>query len=384
MLLESIEYSQFEKTAQEWILENCTFDKINLIVGKNASGKSRTLNIIYGLANLLCGYHQMTYTSGNYQVTFDDGGSRINYTLRYKNRKIVKEKVDINSINRLIRGTKGKGKIFYNELNKKIQFQTPENALASVARRDDIQHPFLQVLSDWGTYTTLYKFGTTLGQDRLVVFKTDKERAEKSELDLKDQNIVVAALKQGLSKYSEVFSNSVVKDMSRIGYDITEIGLGKPTDIVIGGNFPISGGVSALYVQESDLRCRTYQHNMSQGMFRALSLMIQITYSHLSGNPSCILIDDIGEGLDYERSSSLIKLLIERIKGINVQLIMTTNDRFVMNNVPIELWSIIHREGGVCRIFNYRNSPKLFDDFRHTGLNNFDFFSSNYYLKEEH
>jgi len=384
MLLESIEYSQFEKTAQEWILENCTFDKINLIVGKNASGKSRTLNIIYGLANLLCGYHQMIYTDGNYQVTFDDDGSRINYTLRYKNRKIVKEKVDINSINRLIRGTKGKGKIFYNELNKKMQFQTPENALASVARRDDIQHPFLQVLSDWGTYTTLYKFGTTLGQDRLVVFKTDKERAEKSELDLKDQNIVVAALKQGLSKYSEVFSNSVIKDMSRIGYDITEIGLGKPTDIVIGGNFPISGGVSALYVQESDLRCRTYQHSMSQGMFRALSLMIQITYSHLSGNPSCILIDDIGEGLDYERSSSLIKLLIERIRGINVQLIMTTNDRFVMNNVPIELWSIIHREGGVCRIFNYRNSPKLFDDFRHTGLNNFDFFSSNYYLKEEH
>ena len=384
MLLESIEYSQFEKTAQEWILENCTFDRINLIVGKNASGKSRTLNIIYGLANLLCGYHQMIYTGGNYQVTFDDDGSRIDYTLRYKNRKVVKEKVDINSINRLIRGTKGKGKIFYNELNKKMQFQTPENALASVARRDDIQHPFLQVLSDWGTYTTLYKFGTTLGQDRLVVFKTDKETAEKSELDLKDQNIVVAALKQGLSKYSEVFSNSVIKDMSRIGYDITEIGLGKPTDIVIGGNFPISGGVSALYVQESDLRCRTYQHSMAQGMFRALSLMIQITYSHLSGNPSCILIDDIGEGLDYERSSSLIKLLIERIRGINVQLIMTTNDRFVMNNVPIELWSIIHREGGVCRIFNYRNSPKLFDDFRHTGLNNFDFFSSNYYLKEEH
>jgi hypothetical protein len=51
--------------------------------------------------------------------------------------------------------------------------------------------------------------------------------------------------------------------------------------------------------------------------------------------PATILIDDIGEGLDFDRSSRLIKLLIEIAeKNENIRLIMSTNDRFVMNAVP--------------------------------------------------
>lgn len=382
MFLESIDYSQFERTPMVWKLEQCIFGNINLIVGKNATGKSRTLNTINGLANLLCGYHLMTYTSGNYKVRFNDNGRKIDYILKYKNRVIAKEKLNIDSKNLLDRRAKGEGEIYYAEENKRMKFQTPESELAIVARRDSIQHPFLQVLSDWGASATHYKFGTTLGQDRLAVFTKKREDVEKQKLDLKDQNIVIAAFRDGEKKYSTEFTKSIVKDMAVIGYELTDIGISRPRDIVIDSNVPISGDVLALYVQESDLRSRTYQHTMSQGMFRTLSLLIQITYSQLSGIPSCILIDDIGEGLDYERSSSLIKLLIERVKVTNVQLIMATNDRFVMNNVPLEYWSVIHRTGGVCKIYNYRNSPKLFDDFALTGLNNFDFFSSNYYLKD--
>ena len=68
-------------------------------------------------------------------------------------------------------------------------------------------------------------------------------------------------------------------------------------------------------------------------MFRALSLITQITYSQLTSTPSCILVDDIGEGLDYERASALIKLVVEKARGKSIQLIMATNDRFVMNSV---------------------------------------------------
>ena len=120
---------------------------------------------------------------------------------------------------------------------------------------------------------------------------------------------------------------------------------------------------------------------MSQGMFRALSLLVQITYSQLLNKPVCILIDDIGEGLDYNRSTALVKLLIEKAQKTPVQLVMATNDRFVMNNVPLEYWSVMQRIGTVSKIHNYRNSPEIFKKFELTGLNNFDFFSSKYYLK---
>jgi hypothetical protein len=93
------------------------------------------------------------------------------------------------------------------------------------------------------------------------------------------------------------------------------------------------------------------------------------------------LIDDIGEGLDYNRSTALVKLLVDKAKETPFQLIMATNDRFVMNNVPLEYWSVIQRIGNISRIYDYRNSPDLFKEFELTGMNNFDFFSSKYYLK---
>jgi len=116
-------------------------------------------------------------------------------------------------------------------------------------------------------------------------------------------------------------------------------------------------------------------------MFRALSLIIQIQYSLFTGNPSCVLIDDIGEGLDFERSSALVKLLVERAKNSSIQLIVATNDRFIMNSIPLEYWLVIQRLGNLCKIYSQKNSPQLFNDFKLTGLNNFDFFSSGYYLK---
>jgi hypothetical protein len=57
---------------------------------------------------------------------------------------------------------------------------------------------------------------------------------------------------------------------------------------------------------------------------------------------------------------------------------MATNDRFVMNSVPIEAWSLLTRSGGDSRVFNYVNSRNLFDDFRFTGMSNFDFFATDY------
>jgi hypothetical protein len=57
---------------------------------------------------------------------------------------------------------------------------------------------------------------------------------------------------------------------------------------------------------------------------------------------------------------------------------MTTNDRFVMNQVPLEYWSVLVRKAGVVKLFNRLNSEKKFEDFKYLGLSNFDFFSSDF------
>lgn len=138
--------------------------------------------------------------------------------------------------------------------------------------------------------------------------------------------------------------------------------------------------VFGLAVDESDLSDVTDQTEMSQGMFRALSLLIQLNYSILSKSPSCILIDDIGEGLDYERAKNLIDLIIEKVKDTNIQVIMTTNDRFIMNKIPLEFWSVIQRLPGKALFYNYQNSKETFDEFKYSGLSNFDFFETQFFI----
>lgn len=378
MFLESIKYAEFERTRREWKLEEFALDNINLIVGKNATGKSRILNLIGNFANLLCGYRKMVFLSGNYEVTFDNNGKKIGYVLKYERSKILSEKLTTDSKVYLNRTARSTGKIYYEKERRNLEFQIPVNELAVFARRDSIQHPFLDDLYSWGKSVKHYRFGTTLGQDRLAVFAEAGDREREQAVDLKDTHGVVVIFRKGIAELKERFVDSIIKDMGTIGYDLQHISLAKPHGLVAHGA-PI-GRPIGLQAQESDLRAGTDQGSMSQGMFRALSLITQITYSQLTNTPSCILVDDIGEGLDYERASALIKLVVEKARGKSIQLIMATNDRFVMNSVPLEYWAVIDRTGGKCRIYNYRNSRKIFEDFKLTGLNNFDFFSSNYYL----
>ena len=118
-------------------------------------------------------------------------------------------------------------------------------------------------------------------------------------------------------------------------------------------------------------------------MFRAFSLlaMIQHVLDTVKGNIT-ILVDDLCEGLDYERSINFTKLLFNKLKEKNIQLIVTSNDSFLMNAVGIEYWNILIREKSTVKAFNYKNSKEIFDDFKFTGLNNFDLFSSDFLDKK--
>ena len=162
--------------------------------------------------------------------------------------------------------------------------------------------------------------------------------------------------------------------------NIEDIDLGSTASL----NFQIienpNAEITAIKVKEKDLACWTDQFDMSNGMFRALSTIIHFNYYELENIPGVVLIDDIGEGLDYERSTKLIELLISKVESNqNMQLIMSTNDSFVMNSVDLKYWQIIDREGCQIKYYNQTNSPKTFSDYKDAGLNHFDFFASGFF-----
>ena len=169
--------------------------------------------------------------------------------------------------------------------------------------------------------------------------------------------------------------------MKKIDYLLDGIGVRSQNAFSIA--HPSSADVFGFFVKEHDLDGETEQLFISQGMFRALSVLIQINFALCADRQSCVLIDDIGEGLDFERSSALIEVLMNKAADSPMQLIMATNDRFIMNKVPLENWTVLYREKSNVWVYDYRNSKQIFEKFKFTGLSNFDFFSTDY-LHSDH
>ena len=74
-------------------------------------------------------------------------------------------------------------------------------------------------------------------------------------------------------------------------------------------------------------------------------------------------------------------LILEKSKENNIQFILNTNDRFVINKIPLENITVAHNENGNISYYDYQNSKEIFDDFKYTGLSNFDMLSTQFYLE---
>jgi len=108
MRLTSISFVEGKGTPQEWILEGLALGPKNLIVGKNASGKSRTLAVIGGLAKQLMGNPSRAF-GGEYDALFTHDGKAYNYTLSYHEDEVLTEKLTIDGTTYLDRGQGGEG-----------------------------------------------------------------------------------------------------------------------------------------------------------------------------------------------------------------------------------------------------------------------------------
>jgi hypothetical protein len=370
MKLKTLYYIEHTDTPKEWELEKFDLHDIDLFVAKNATGKSRTLAVIHSLSLILT--QKVNFSDCKFIAEFTDNEDTIEYKVEFVGKAVIQESLIKNNEHLITREKNGSCTIWFDGLKAHVPVKLPEADLA-ISRKDSIQHPYLNSLDDWGKNSIIYLFGSDMGKATQTVFKEVSEDIIE-EPDLKNGNLVIQRFKAGKSLFGDEFLDTIKNDMKQIGYFIDDI---KIEGSNLTPNF--SPMAKCIYVKESDINSYVAQHNLSQGMFRALSLIINLNYIQFKELNGCILIDDIGEGLDFERSSTLIKLLIEKSNKSFNQLFMTTNDRYVMNEVSLDYWSIIIRKNQTCSIMNKDNSKVLFDDFQYTGLNNFDFLSMDFY-----
>lgn len=396
MILRSIDFIQSENTPLEWRLEGLTLRQINLIVGKNATGKSKALAAIRDLARLVAGDikpNRRSLRDVSYQASLvgPEGSAETDYSLKVAGNLVVEEKLAIDGAIKFDRGPGGVGKIWFDKQAQFLDFQSPEDELACASRRDTIQHAYLEKLYGWGKALACFKFDSReLGKQTLVSIVSTEIRTVDADAGYEDMGPHVSKwpvqviYKLGIDLFSEIFMRSVLEDMRGLGYLLAEVGIRvvEPQGIAASTDKNDRDSI-CLYVIENGVGGPIDQSAMSDGMFRALSIVIRVAFAAMSEKSKCVLIDDIGEGLDYERSCLLIKLLIEKAQKAGIQLIMTTNDRFIMNNVPLEYWTVLVREcaarGTQIKVYNYETHKQVFDEFAYTGLNNFDFFATRFF-----
>jgi AAA15 family ATPase/GTPase len=372
VFLKKIEYSEFSGLANAWSLKELLPEKVNLLVGKNAIGKTRTISVIARLGNMFVDLQPVTFSSVHYYAEFVDSEDIYKYYLDIEKETVRFEKLLINGDSVFERSEDGAGELLNTDLKKKIRFQVPLNKLVVSSKRDAIQTPYLEKLYDWVNKLYSFWFAEPTGKFKGYL---DDRSINSVARNLRDTDKAALSFETGVEEFGDNFRTRIVKSMKEIGYDLTGIESYKDSYLSTLGGQPIY----LLSVTESDRLAGLSPIEMSQGMFRALSLLIQLVYCDMKKIATTILIDDIGEGLDFYRSSKLIQLSIDIAeKNNNIQLIMSTNDEFVMNVVPLQYWQVIQRTGGECKIRNYQNSKEQFENFKFTGLSNFDLLTTDY------
>lgn len=369
MLLKKLAYREFSiDHPRYWEIEEFELGSINLFVGNNASGKSRTLRVIHGLSNVLLS-SKLLINQGSFDAEFIREDSSYRYLLEIEEGIIVKEEYFVNNENMFSRNKKGEGQIFNSDLKLKHNFRIPKNQLL-ISRRDSIQFPYLEYLYMWATNVRYFRFSKEEEKQTLILIDSNKPITEGHNQNVTNQAVEI--FRKGKSEYREKFVANVISDFNSIGYSISKLDYGTLQSVKV--DSPVANKLVGLRIQEEDRKGITDQNEMSDGMFRALSLIIHFNYFELTNKNLTVLVDDIGEGLDFERSTNLIRLSIEKSNKSNIQLIMTSNDKFVMNNTNLKYWQIVSRSGGKLKMYNHCNSKDKFEEFRFSGLNNFDFF----------
>ena len=181
-----------------------------------------------------------------------------------------------------------------------------------------------------------------------------------------------------VSEFTPEMKQHVIEMANTIGFPLTSIDTFE--NIINRGtntNNDLSG-VKLIMLEEKEVEAYLFFDNLSSGMYRTILLLLLIEQlTHLK-HPALIAIDDLGEGLDYSRATKVGKLLFKMCEENNVQLIATSNEQVMMNIVDINQWNILVRKGTYVKSITSAMCPKEFEEFKFSGLSNFDFFTSDF------
>jgi len=341
MHLKSFEY----KDTYSWELETIHFNQLNLIVGKNAVGKSKTLNALVEVAKFIKGEGGIDIASHRCRVVFADANDKeIEYSYDWFKGEIAVETMIVG--NEIII-SRGKEQALLNG----EPINPPTNKLIIQTQRDTNRFPEFEAVISWAEHTRGFSFSDLTSYHSYSIPSMFSDKMKFEEL---------------YEKIDQAKEDFIVQTMRSLGYRIKEVAKLDLTQYKI------------IYLNEEDVETPLLPHALSNGMVRVFYMLTYLAYIATVEGAKTFLVDDLGEGLDFSRSSKLSKVIFEYCQSNDIQLIVTSNDNFMMNAVDLNNWIVLQRMGNKVKSFSQTTHPEMFIKFRKMGLSNFDMLSTDY------
>lgn len=339
MILSEFSY----KEASGWRVEELSLNHQNLIVGLNSVGKSKTVSAIGHVASFIKGDMD---AAGDFSCSLIlENGNRLEYSFEVAGGQVLAEVLKKNGTP-LIQREQFSAKMYDDMVSP------PESKLLIQVRRDTKLYPEIEEIVQWAEHTSLFVFSNiTTAPNSLSPYTISDE----------------PRLPVMFGKISVEQREQLISYMRDLGYKIDNI-----------VEYERSSGAKSLHILENGIETPLRPSDLSNGMFRVFCVLLYMLYCSTLSEARCLMIDDMGEGLDYMRSTKLGKIMYEYCEKNHIQLIATSNDCFLMDSVDLQHWNILRREGNRVFTINASNSPALFEKFQRTGLSNFDILSSNF------
>lgn len=344
MILKSFKYSR-----NNWSLDSLTIGKTNLMVGKNSTGKTRAIIALSSTLRIISQTKEIENDdSFAAKLVFEDNGREITLYLKITDRVIQNEILIIDGEEIIKRDAKSA--FFRGEVAN-----PPANSLLLHVRRDVNEFPEAENIIEWASRAIGRSF-----------IETDTPNDEQ--------------LCEIVESFSDEMRRHVVSMANAVGFPITEFNTFRSTlrsALKKGAKVPDGlDKLQFLVFLEKDVPTYLAYAELSEGMRRTILLLIFIEQFINSSSGAFLAIDDLGEGLDYTRATKVGRLLFDTCREHGIQLVAASNEEFMMNIVDIDCWNILVRHGQKVKSFTKDDAPELFEDFRFSGLDNFDFFTS--------
>lgn len=341
--------TSFRYKSPDWILDGLTFGESNLIVGKNSSGKSKALGALRSVISIVSQRAQID-AENNLEtelILMDSDGNQIIYSFGLCNKRITSEKLVLND--RTIIERSDSEAVMDGE-----KVFPPRDMLLIHVRRDLQKYPIIEELINWSEEAVIRSF-------------------------INNATPTADELYELIAKFTPEMKEHLVGMANQVGFPILQIDtFDNLSNRIMDAPFIYSSELKLVLIREEGVERMLFLKDLSSGMYRTVLLLILIEQLINLDHPALIAIDDLGEGLDYSRATQVGRLLFDICREKKIQLVATSNEEFMMNIVDISDWNILVRRGDHVKSITSNLCPEEFEEFKFSGLDNFDFFTSDF------